>query len=260
MEDFFFAGGLLALLAKLRDHLDLSCRTVNGRTLGENIAEAACYDNDVIRGLDNPVVPLSRGRTLALLRGNLCPDGAVMKTSAADPRFFNHVGPAMVFDSNAQMLSAIDDPTLDISPDHVLILRNAGPVGAPGMPEWGNLPIPKKLLAAGVRDMLRISDARMSGTHYGACVVHAAPESAIGGPLALVRTGDPIKIDVEAGRLDMLVSDEELAVRRSQWQPPASPYGRSYAALYQAHVGQAPQGCDFDFLSGTKPVPEPSIY
>jgi dihydroxy-acid dehydratase len=260
MEDFFFAGGLLALLAKLRDHLDLSSRTVNGRSLGENIADAACYDNDVIRDLDNPVVPLSRGRTLALLRGNLCPDGAVMKTSAADPRFFNHVGPAMVFDNNAQMLAAIDDPTLDITPDHVLILRNAGPVGAPGMPEWGNLPIPKKLLAAGVRDMLRISDARMSGTHYGACVVHVAPESAVGGPLALVRTGDPIRLDVQAGTLDMLVSDEELAARRSQWQRPASPYARSYAALYQAHVGQAPQGCDFDFLSGTDPVPEPSIY
>jgi dihydroxy-acid dehydratase len=260
MEDFFFAGGLLALLAKLGDHLDLSCRTVNGRSLGENIAQAACYDSDVIRELDNPVVPLSRGRTLALLRGNLCPDGAVMKTSAADPRFFNHTGPAIVFDSNAQMLAAIDDPNLDIGPDHVLILRNAGPVGAPGMPEWGNLPIPKKLLAAGVRDMLRISDARMSGTHYGACVVHVAPESAIGGPLSLVRTGDPIRIDVHAGTLDMLVSDEELARRRANWQRPASAYERSYAALYQAHVGQAPEGCDFDFLSGTSRVPEPSIY
>ena len=260
MEDFFFAGGLLALLAKLGDHLDLSCRTVNGRSLGENIAQAACYDSDVIRELDNPVVPLSRGRTLALLRGNLCPDGAVMKTSAADPRFFNHTGPALVFENNAQMLSAIDDPNLNVTADHVLILRNAGPVGAPGMPEWGNLPIPKKLLAAGVRDMLRISDARMSGTHYGACVVHVAPESAIGGPLSLVRTGDPIRIDVHAGTLDMLVSDEELARRRANWQRPASAYERSYAALYQAHVGQAPEGCDFDFLSGTSRVPEPSIY
>jgi dihydroxy-acid dehydratase len=260
MEDFFFAGGLKALLAKLSRHLDLTAMTVSGQTMGEAIAGAPCYDDDVIRGEDNPVTPLSRGRTLALVRGNLCPDGAVMKSSAADPRLTKHTGPALVFDSHAELSARIDDPDLAIDEDTVLILRNAGPVGAPGMPEWGNLPIPKKLLAKGVRDMVRISDARMSGTHYGACVLHVAPEAAIGGPLALVATGDLISLDVEAGRLDMLVDEAELARRRAAWSPPPTPYQRSYAALYQAHVSQAPQGCDFDFLAGQAPTPEPPIY
>jgi dihydroxy-acid dehydratase len=260
MEDFFFAGGLPALLAKLSSHLDLSALTVEGRTLGEAIAGAPCFDDDVIRGEDNPVVPLSRGKTLELLRGNLCPDGAVMKTSAADPRLMQHTGPALVFDSHAELSARIDDPELAIDEDTVLVLRNAGPVGAPGMPEWGNLPIPKKLLAKGVRDMLRISDARMSGTHYGSCVLHVAPESAIGGPLALLATGDLVSLDVAAGRLNMLVDDAELARRRAAWTAPQSAYHRSYAALYQAHVGQAPDGCDFDFLAGREPTPEPPIY
>jgi dihydroxy-acid dehydratase len=261
MEDFFFAGGLSALLAKLKERLALECMTVEGRTLGEALAKSAqCFDDDVIRGLDNPVVPLSRGRTLALLRGNLCPDGAVLKSSAAEPRLLQHEGPALVFDSHAELSARIDDPSLDVDENTVLILRHAGPVGAPGMPEWGNLPIPKKLLARGVRDMVRISDARMSGTHYGCCIVHAAPEAAIGGPLALVKSGDRIRLDVNSGRLDMLVPSTEIETRRAAWRAPASPYQRSYAALYQAHVQQAPQGCDFDFLTGRAPTPEPAIY
>ena len=260
MEDFFFAGGLRALLAKLSMHLALDCTTVEGRTLGEALASAECYDSDVIRGPDNPVVPLSRGVTLAVLRGNLCPDGAVLKSIAAEPRLLRHEGPALVFDSHAELSARIDDPALAVDADTVLILRNAGPVGGPGMPEWGNLPIPKKLLALGVRDMVRISDARMSGTHYGCCIVHVAPEAAIGGPLALIRSGDRVRLDVPAGRLDVLLDDDELRSRRDAWRAPVSPYRRSYAALYQDHVGQAPQGCDFDFLSGTAPTPEPPIF
>jgi dihydroxy-acid dehydratase len=260
MEDFFFAGGLGALLSKLRERLALECMTVEGRTLGEALNGAQCFDDDVIRDLNNPVVPLSRGRTLALLRGNLCPDGAVLKSSAAEPRLLQHEGPALVFDSHADLSARIDDPNLEVDENTVLILRNAGPVGAPGMPEWGNLPIPKKLLARGVRDMVRISDARMSGTHYGCCIVHAAPEAAIGGPLALVQTGDRIRLDVNAGRLDMLVAPAEIERRRAAWRAPISPYQRSYAALYQSHVQQAPQGCDFDFLTGRAPTPEPAIF
>ena len=260
MEDFFFAGGLRAQLAKLTDHLDGSALTIEGRTLGEAIAGAECFNDDVIRGLDDPVVPLSRGATLTLMRGNLCPDGAVMKTSAADPALLRHTGPALVFDSHAELSAQIDDPALDIDENTVLVLRNAGPVGAPGMPEWGNLPIPKRLLAKGVRDMVRISDARMSGTHYGACIVHVAPEAAVGGPLALLKTGDLVRLDAQAGTLDMLVDEAELADRRARWRPPESRYQRSYAALYQAHVGQAPTGCDFDFLAGRDPTPEPPIF
>lgn len=260
MEDFYFAGGLPALLAKLSQRLELNCLTVEGRTLGAALNGAQCYDDDVIRGLDNPVVPLSRGSTLVVLRGNLCPDGAVLKSSAADPRLLRHEGRALVFDSYSELAARIDAPELDVDADTVLILRNAGPVGAPGMPEWGNLPVPKKLLAAGVRDMVRISDARMSGTHYGCCVVHAAPEAAVGGPLALVRTGDRIRLDVAGETLDMLVDGDELERRRAAWRAPVSAYQRSYAALYRAHVGQAPQGCDFDFLTGRAPTPEPPIF
>ncbi len=260
MEDFFFAGGLPALLNKLRDFLDLDAMTVAGITLGEALARAECHDDDVIRSPGHPVIVPERGSTLVLLRGNLCPDGAILKSSAADPHLLQHTGKALVFDSHAELSARIDDPDLDIDRDTVLVLRNAGPVGAPGMPEWGNLPIPKKLLAEGVRDMVRISDARMSGTHYGTCVVHAAPEAAIGGPLALLRTGDLVTLDTAGGRLDMAVSDEELAARRAAWTPPVSPYRRSYAALYQAHVGQAPEGCDFDFLASRETVPEPPIF
>ena len=260
MEDFYFAGGLPALLKKLEAHLDGSALTVNGRTLGENIAGAECWNDDVIRDPENPVVPLSRGKTLAVLRGNLAPKGAVMKSSAASPKFLRHVGPAIVFDSPAEMNRMIDDPALDVTEDSVLVLRNAGPVGAPGMPEWGNLPIPKKLLKQGVRDMVRICDGRMSGTHYGTCILHVSPEAAVGGPLALLRTGDLVELDVAAGRLDMRVDEAELARRRAEWTPAAPRYERSFAALYQRHVSQADEGCDFDFLDGGGPVAEPAIY
>jgi dihydroxy-acid dehydratase len=260
MEDFFFAGGLPSLLAKLAPFLDLGCVNVAGTTMGEVIAGAVCWDDGVIRGPENPVIPLGAGATLALLRGNLCPDGAVLKASAADPALFVHEGPALVFDGPGEMAARIDDPDLEVTAETVLVLRNAGPVGAPGMPEWGNLPIPKKLLAAGVRDMVRLSDARMSGTHYGTCIVHAAPEAAIGGPLALLATGDRVRLNVPEGRLDMVVDDAELARRRAAWRAPVSRYARSWAALYQAQVNQAPEGCDFDILAGREPVPEPPIY
>ena len=257
MEDFFYAGGLPALLAEIRPHLALGALTANGRTLGENLDGARNEDPEVIRPVSRPV---SSGGTLAVLRGNLCPDGAVVKASAADPRLLRHRGRALVFDSHAEMSARIHDPALDVDADTVLVLRHAGPVGAPGMPEWGNLPIPKKLLERGVRDMLRISDARMSGTHYGTCVLHVAPEAAVGGPLALVRTGDMIELDIEARRLHLDVDAAELERRRAAWQAPARRYERGFTRLYIEHVTQADRGCDFDFLAGTAPTPEPPIY
>jgi dihydroxy-acid dehydratase len=217
----------------------------------------------VIRPLDRPVTgdPATRG-ALAVVYGNLAPRGAVVKPSAASPQLLQHAGPALVFDDHADFSARIDAPDLDVTPDTVLVLRNAGPVGAPGFPEWGNLTIPKKLLALGVRDMVRISDARMSGTHYGTCVLHVAPESAVGGPLALVRTGDRITLDVPARRLHLHVSDAELAARRAAWTPPPLRYERSWTMLYQRHVTQADEGCDLDFLEtgDAAPVPEPDIY
>ncbi|MGL4886850.1 MAG: L-arabinonate dehydratase [Aeromonas veronii] len=260
MEEFFFAGGLMAQLKKVQHFLNLDAIGVTNRPVADWIANANCYDDNVIRSLDNPVVPLSQGCALAVLRGNLCPNGAVMKSSAAKPELRHHKGAAIVFDSHQELSDRIDDPALDITKDSVVILRNAGPVGAPGMPEWGNLPIPKKLLQEGVTDMVRITDARMSGTHYGTCILHVAPESAIGGPLALVRTGDIIELDIGKGSLNMLVSDEELAERRRTLKPVHKVYERSYAALYQQHVTQADQGCDFDFLQAGSKVPEPPIF
>lgn len=257
MEDFFFAGGLSALLKEIRSHLNLDAQTVTGKSIGENIADAQNLDPDVIRPLSNPV---TAGRTLAVLRGNLCPDGAIIKPSAANPKFMKHRGRALVFDSNAEMLAKIHNPALDVDENTVLILRNAGPVGAPGMPEWGNLPIPKKLLQEGIRDMVRISDARMSGTHYGSCIVHAAPEAAVGGPIALVRDGDWVVLDVDARTLNVEVSDAELATRRLAWQAPAPVATRGFTKLYIEHVTQADKGCDFDFLAGNSPTPEPPIY
>jgi dihydroxy-acid dehydratase len=262
MEDFWFAGGLTGLLGRLREQLELDCLTVNGQSLAQNLAGAAVWDDDVIRPLDRPVTgdPASHG-TLAVLEGNLAPDGCVIKPSAASEHLLRHAGPALVFDSHAELSARIDDPALEVTADTVLVLRNAGPVGGPGFPEWGNLPIPQKLLAQGVRDMVRISDARMSGTHYGTCVLHVAPEAAVGGPLALVRTGDTIELDVPARRLHLRVDDAELVLRRSAWRPAPPRYERSYAMLYQRHVTQANEGCDFDFLeSGPAPVPEPEIY
>ncbi len=265
MEDFFYAGGLPAVLNKIRDQLDLSALTVTGRSLGENIDGLICTDDDVIRDPQSPLISATQecpeaGMALAVVRGNLCPDGAVIKPSAASPRLLRHTGKALVFDSNAEMLAAVNDPELDADENTVLVLRNGGPVGAPGMPEWGNLPIPKKLLKQGVRDMLRISDARMSGTHYGTCVLHVAPESAVGGPLALLRTGDIVTLDLGARRLDMQVSDEELAARRAAWTPPPQVYARGYARIYQQEVTQADKGCDFRVLEGNAPTAEPSIY
>ena len=265
MEDFYYAGGLPALLQRIAGALDLDAQTCTGRTLGENIAGAVPLDDAVIRPLDQPVVAApadcpEAGLALAVLRGNLAPDGAVIKPSAASPRLLRHTGPALVFDSNADMLAAINDPALDVTEDSVLVLRNGGPVGGPGMPEWGNLPVPRKLLQRGVRDILRLSDARMSGTHYGTCVLHISPESAVGGPLALVRTGDLIRIDIGERRLELLVPDEELAARRRDWTPPPQPYVRGFTRIYQREVTQAHLGCDFDVLAGNAATPEPPIY
>ncbi|MCX7893604.1 MAG: L-arabinonate dehydratase [Burkholderiales bacterium] len=257
MEDFYYAGGLPALLAEIRDLLALDERTVNGRTLGENIAGAKSYDPQVIRPRADPLVASG---SLAVLRGNLAPDGAVIKPAAAEPRLLRHTGPAVVFADYNDMAARIDDPDLAVTADSVLVLKNAGPKGGPGMPEWGQLPIPKKLLAQGVRDMVRISDARMSGTSYGACVLHVAPESWVGGPLALVRDGDRIELDVPARRLHLHVSEEELARRRAAWRPPAPRYARGYGRVFAEHIRQANEGCDFDFLEGTAPTPEPEIH
>jgi dihydroxy-acid dehydratase len=260
MEDFHFAGGLPALLWKLRDRLDLTRPTVEGRRLGEAIEGAPCWNDDVIRDPANPVVPPAQGATLAVLRGNLAPDGAVVKSSAASPALRRHRGRALVFDDPGAMVRGVDAEGAEIDASTVLVLRNAGPVGAPGMPEWGNLPIPKRLLQAGVRDMVRICDGRMSGTHYGTCILHVSPEAAVGGPLGLLRSGDAVAVDIQAGRLDMEVEDAELARRRAEWRPAAPLYGRSFAALYQRHVTQAHLGCDFDFLEAGAPVPEPAIW
>jgi dihydroxy-acid dehydratase len=257
MEDFHYAGGLPALMTRIAGHLALAERNANGRSLAENLEGVHVLDDEVIRPLDRPV---SVNGALAVLRGNLAPEGAVMKASAASPQFLRHRGRAIVFDDPGAMNRACADPALACDESSVLVLRNAGPVGAPGMPEWGNLPIPKKLLERGVRDMLRISDARMSGTHYGSCILHVSPESAVGGPLALVATGDLIEVDIEARRLHLDVSDEELARRRAAWRPPPPAAARGFVRLYQEHVTQAHEGCDFDFLQGTAPTAEPVIY
>ncbi|MEN0118521.1 MAG: L-arabinonate dehydratase [Agrobacterium cavarae] len=259
MEDFYFAGGLRALMKQIESRLDCSAMTVTGRSMGENLEGAKVYNEDVIRSLDNPVY--AEG-SLAVLRGNLCPDGAVIKPAASDPKFHVHEGPALVFDSYPEMKAAINDENLDVTPDHVLVLRNAGPLGGPGFPEWGMLPIPKALIKKGHRDMVRISDARMSGTSYGACVLHVAPESFVGGPLALLKTGDIVRLDLPARRLDMLVSEEEIASRRAAWQPPEPRYERGYGYLFSKHVTQADEGCDFDFLQTDfgRSAGEPDIY
>ena len=259
MEDFYYAGGLPALMSRLTPHLQLTAMTVTGRSVGENIAGAEVYNDDVIRPLDKP---LYAEGALAVLRGNLAPGGAVIKPSACAPQYLKHTGPALVFDSYPEMKAAIDDENLDVTADHILLLRNAGPKGGPGMPEWGMLPIPLKLVKQGVRDMLRLSDARMSGTSYGACILHVAPESYVGGPLALVRTGDLISVDVAARRIHLEVSDEELAARRQAWTPPAPRFERGYGWMFSRHILQADEGCDFDYLETAfgAPVAEPDIY
>jgi dihydroxy-acid dehydratase len=258
MEDFFYAGGLPAMLQRMREHLHTDAMTVSGRTLGENIAGAEVYNDDVIRTLQRPIY--SEG-ALAVLRGNLAPDGVVIKPSACAPHLLRHTGRARVFDDYPSLKKAVDDPDTDITADDILVLRYAGPKGA-GMPEWGMLPIPVKLLKAGVTDMLRLSDARMSGTSYGGCLLHCAPEAAVGGPLALLRDGDRIQVDVPARRIHLEVGDAELAARRAAWTPSLPRYERGYGWIFGRHVLQADQGCDFDFLEigfGAA-VPEPDIY
>jgi dihydroxy-acid dehydratase len=264
MEDFYYAGGLRALLTQLGDVksgglLDGSAQTIMGTTLGENIAGSKVYNDDVIRPMTNPLVPKDG---LAVLYGNIAPGGAVIKPAAMEKRFYKHTGKALVFKDYTDMNARIDAPDLDVTADSVIVLQSAGPQGAPGMPEWGQLPIPQKLLKEGVRDMLRISDARMSGTSYGACVLHVTPESHVGGPLALVQDGDLITLDIEARSISMAVSDAELAERRSSWVPPIPKFSRGYGALYLKHIQQADKGCDFDFLetgyqaAGTTGEPE----
>ena len=257
MEDFFYAGGLRALMLELKDRLDLSALTVTGKTLGENITGAEVYLRDVIHPLADPIYP--QGAT-AVLTGNLAPRGCVMKPAAADQRFLRHRGPALAFEDYNHMAREIERDDLAVTADHVLVLKNAGPKGGPGMPEWGMLPIPKKLVQAGVRDMVRISDGRMSGTSYGACILHVSPESFVGGPLAFVETGDAIEVDVSARRIHLHVGEEELNRRRAAWKQPAPRYVRGYGAMFSAHIGQADEGCDFDFLAGRGQIPEPEIH
>jgi dihydroxy-acid dehydratase len=259
MEDFYYAGGLPAVLKQLAigGRLKTSAGTANGATIGENVERAAIYDEDVIRPLNNPLVASD---SLAVLRGNLAPDGAIIKPPAAESRLHQHAGKAVVFEDYNDMAARIDDPDLDVDENSVLVLKHAGPIGAPGMPEWGQLPIPKKILAKGVRDMVRVSDARMSGTSYGACVLHVAPESFIGGPLALVRTGDIIELDIPGRRLSLQVNDEELDRRRAAWRRPPPRYGRGYGRLFSERVSQASEGCDFDFLERGAPTADPEIH
>ncbi|MBP2494799.1 dihydroxy-acid dehydratase [Methylobacterium sp. PvP062] len=257
MEDFHIAGGIRALMARLSPLLRLDARSVTGGTIGDGLAGMKVFNDDVIRPLDRPIVAM--GGT-AILYGNLAPDGCVIKPPAADPRFLNHTGPALVFDSYDAMNAAVNDLDLDVTPDHVMILRNAGPIGGPGMPEWGMLPIPKVLLRQDVRDMVRISDARMSGTSYGACILHVAPESAAGGPLAAVRDGDRITVDVPGRRIHLHLDDAEIAARVKAFRPPDRVYPRGYNRLFAQHVRQAHEGCDFDFLEGAGGIPEPEIH
>ena len=259
MEDFFYAGGLPAMLSRIESELHRDSITVSGKTIGDVIDKSSVYNDDVIRSVDDPIY--AEG-ALAVLKGSLAPDGCVIKPSACEERLLKHEGPALVFDSYQEMKDNIDDPDLDVTADTVLVLRNAGPKGGPGMPEWGMLPIPQKLLKQGVRDMVRISDARMSGTSYGACILHVAPESYVGGPLALVKTGDIIAVDVLARSIDLQVDETELQQRQSNWQPPQPRYERGYGWMFSRHILQADSGCDFDFLetSHGRPVDEPSIF
>lgn len=259
MEDFYYAGGLKGMLKRIEHHLDGAAMTVTGKGIGENIATAEVYNDDVIRPLDNPIY---ESGALVVLKGNLAPDGCVMKVSAMDRRFLKHTGPALVFDDYPAMKAAINDENLDATANTVMILRNAGPKGGPGMPEWGMLPVPTKLVKQGVRDMLRISDARMSGTSYGACVLHVAPESYIGGPLGLVQTGDMITVDVEKRLIRMEVDDDELERRRAAWKPLPARYERGYGWMFSQHILQADSGCDFDYLETDfgAAVAEPDIF
>jgi len=257
MEDFFYAGGLRALLWQLKDLLDLDAKTVNGKTLGENIRDAKVWNADVILPRDQP---LKKNNAIVMLRGSLAPDGAVLKASAADPKLLKHTGRAVVFEDYNDMAARIDRDDLEVDADSVLVLKMSGPLGGPGFPEWGMLPMPKKLVKQGIKDMVRISDGRMSGTSYGTCVLHVAPEAYVGGPLAFVQTGDLIELDIEKKAINLKISDEEMAKRKAAWKRPPMKYERSYGAIFSRHVKQANEGCDFDFLEGTAPTAEPEIH
>jgi len=257
MEDFYYAGGLRALLTRIPDLLDTKCGTVTGKTLGENIAGAAINNEDVILPRNRP---LKTEGGVVVLKGSLAPNGAVIKQSAMEERFLKHTGPAVVFEDYNDLAARIDDPNLEVTQDSILVLKNAGPLGGPGMPEWGMMPIPKKLLQAGVRDMVRISDSRMSGTSYGSCVLHVAPEAYVGGPLAFVESGDPITLDVRARKLDLDVPEETIRARKAKWKSPPPRFVRGYGVLFANHASQADKGCDFNFLEGTAPTPEPEIH
>jgi dihydroxyacid dehydratase/phosphogluconate dehydratase len=258
MEDFYDAGGLPGLLNRIRGMLHTDCLTCGGQTLGEDVADATICNDKVILPLDKA---LSKAGATFVLRGNLAPDGCVIKPTAAEPRLLKHTGPAVVFKNYADLKARIDAEDLNVTADSVIVLQSAGPLGAPGMPEWGMLPIPKKLLKQGVRDMVRISDARMSGTSYGTCILHVSPETSLGGPIALIRDGDLIELDVQARRLDLRVSESELARRRSEWRPPEPKYDRGYGKLFCQECTQAHEGCDFKFLhAGGRPIPEPDIF
>ena len=259
MEDFYYAGGLKALMTEMTSLLDLDQITVSGRRWTEELEGVTVHNVDVIRSMSTAIY--AEG-ALAVLKGNLAPRGCVIKPSACAPHLRKHAGPAIVFDDYPSMRAVVDRDDFDVTPDHILILRNAGPIGGPGMPEWGMLPIPKKLVKQGVRDMLRISDARMSGTSYGACILHVSPESYVGGPLALVRTGDIIAIDVANRSITLEVAEEELQRRRSHLKPPAPRFERGYGFMFAQHIGQADDGCDFDFLRTDfgGPTDEPAIF
>lgn len=257
MEDFYDAGGILALLSQIQGLLDLDCSTVSGKTLGENLEGAEVFNDEVIRPLDRPV---GKAGGTFVLRGNLAPDGAVIKPTAAEPHLLNHRGPAAVFSDYADLKERIHDESVGLTADHIIVLQNAGPIGAPGMPEWGMLPIPNYLLKQGVRDMVRISDARMSGTSYGACVLHVAPESAVGGPLAFVQDGDLIEVSIDQRKLHLDISDEELASRREGWKPLPPRHSRGYGRLYADEITQANEGCDFRFLHAGEDASEPDIF
>jgi dihydroxy-acid dehydratase len=251
MEDFYYAGGLPAVLRELLTLLNAGALTVNGHTLADNVRDVKCWDGDVVRPLG---MPMAAEGGLAILTGNLCPDGAVIKVSAASPHLLTHRGRAVVFEDHADLHRRIDDPSLPIDETSVLVLKHVGPRGAPGMPEWGAAPVPARLLKKGVKDLVRISDARMSGTSYGTVVLHVAPESAVGGPLALVRDGDEIELDVPKRTLSLRVPDDELAGRRAAWTPRPPHFTRGYGRLFLEHILQANEGCDFDFLRGATPV------
>ncbi len=256
MEDFYDAGGLRGLLSRITGQLNLDCLTVTGKTLGENLKGAEVYDENVIRPADQPI---SKAGATFVLRGNLAPDGCVIKPTAAEPRLLKHRGPAVVFEDYPDLKARIDDPNLEVTEDSVIVLKNAGPLGA-GMPEWGMLPIPKKLLEAGVRDMVRISDSRMSGTSYGTCVLHVSPESHVGGPLAFVESGDFIELDVEGRRIHLDVGEEILEKRRKSWKKPEPKLDRGYGKLFAEEITQAHEGCDFRFLHGRTVDAEPDIF